>query len=44
VAARLGWDCADTLDDAIAMATADHGRGATITYLHLPPLMMADVE
>ena len=44
VAARMGWDAADTLDEAIAMATADLGRSATITYLHLPPLVIADVE
>jgi hypothetical protein len=44
VAARMGWESADTLDKAIAMATADHGRSATITYLHLPPLVIADVE
>ncbi|HXR24542.1 MAG TPA: lactate racemase domain-containing protein [Candidatus Binataceae bacterium] len=44
VAARLGWEAADTLDEAIAMATADHGRSASITYLHLPPLVIADVE
>jgi hypothetical protein len=44
VAARLGWEAADTLDQAIAAATADHGRSATITYLHLPPLVIADVE
>jgi len=44
VAARLGWEAADTLDEAIAMATSAHGRSATITYLHLPPLVIADVE
>jgi len=44
VAARLGWDSADTLDEAIAMATSDLGRSASITYLHLPPLVIADVE
>ncbi len=44
VAARLGWDAADTLDEAIAMATSDLGRSASITYLHLPPLVIADVE
>jgi hypothetical protein len=32
------------LDEAIAMATSAHGRAATITYLHLPPLVIADVE
>jgi lactate racemase len=44
VAARLGWDAADTLDEAIAMATSELGRSATITYLHLPPIVIADVE
>ena len=44
VAERLGWEAADTLDEAIAMATSAHGRAATITYLHLPPLVIADVE
>ena len=44
VAARLGWDAADSLDEAIAMATSDLGRSASITYLHLPPLVIADVE
>ncbi len=44
VASRLGWDAADTLDEAIAMATSDLGRSASITYLHLPPLVIADVE
>jgi len=44
VATRMGWEPADTLDEAIAMATAEHGRSATITYLHLPPLVIADVE
>jgi hypothetical protein len=43
VAERLGWEAADTLDEAIAMATAELGRSATITYLHLPPLVIADV-
>ena len=44
VAARLGWESADTLDEAIAMATSELGRSATITYLHLPPIVIADVE
>ncbi|HKD67983.1 MAG TPA: lactate racemase domain-containing protein [Candidatus Binataceae bacterium] len=44
VAARMGWEPADTLDQAIAMATAELGRSASITYLHLPPLVIADVE
>jgi lactate racemase len=44
VAERMGWESADTLDEAIAMATTELGRSATITYLHLPPLVIADVE
>ncbi len=44
VAQRLGWESAETLDEAIAMATSDLGRSAKITYLHLPPLVIADVE
>jgi hypothetical protein len=40
----MGWEAADTLDQAIAMATSDLGRSASITYLHLPPLVIADVE
>ena len=44
VATRMGWESADTLDEAIAMATSDLGRSASITYLHLPPLVIADVE
>ncbi|MGH7863670.1 MAG: lactate racemase domain-containing protein, partial [Candidatus Binataceae bacterium] len=44
VAARLGWESADTLDEAIAMATSELGRSATITYLHLPPIVIADVQ
>jgi hypothetical protein len=44
VATRMGWEAADTLDQAIAMATSELGRSASITYLHLPPLVIADVE
>jgi hypothetical protein len=44
VAARLGWEAADTLEQAIAMATADIGRSATITYLHFPAPVIADVS
>ena len=44
VAARLGWDAADTLDEAIALATSDLGHSSTITYLHAPPAVIADVE
>lgn len=44
VAQRLGWETAETVEEAIAMARAELGRSASITYLHLPPLVIADVE
>jgi hypothetical protein len=44
VATRMGWEAAESLEMAIAMATADAGSSASITYLHLPPLVIADVE
>jgi hypothetical protein len=44
VAQRLGWDAADTLDEAIALATSELGHSSTITYLHAPPAVIADVE
>jgi lactate racemase len=36
----LGWESALRLSDAIDMARAVHGRGATIAMLHLPPIVM----
>jgi len=32
------------MDDALEMASDEVGRDATITHLHTPPLMMADVS
>jgi hypothetical protein len=40
---RLGFTAASTLQDALEMAGDVVGRGATITHLHNPPLVMADV-
>jgi hypothetical protein len=40
---RLGFAPASTLDDALEMASDVVGRGATITHLHNPPIVMADV-
>jgi hypothetical protein len=40
---RLGFTPASTLDDALEMASDVVGRGATITNLHNPPFVMADV-
>ena len=40
---RLGFSVASTLQDALEMAEDVVGRHATITHLHNPPLVMADV-
>ncbi|MBI4511069.1 MAG: DUF2088 domain-containing protein [Deltaproteobacteria bacterium] len=39
----LGWERADTLSDAISMARSHMGRGAQITMLHHPPILLTDV-
>ncbi|MFN0089419.1 MAG: lactate racemase domain-containing protein [Acidimicrobiales bacterium] len=41
---RLGFHPATTLDDALEMATDVVGRAPTITHLHNPPILMADVS
>ncbi len=40
---RLGFTPASTLDDALEMASDVVGRHPTITHLHNPPIVMADV-
>ena len=40
---RLGFAPASTLTDALEMAGDVVGRHATITHIHNPPLLMADV-
>jgi hypothetical protein len=40
---RLGFTSASTLQDALEMAEDVVGRDASITHLHTPPLVMADV-
>jgi hypothetical protein len=40
---RLGFTAASTLNDALEMAADVVGRDATITHLHNPPIVMADV-
>jgi hypothetical protein len=40
---RLGFRPASTLNDALEMASDVVGRDATITHLHNPPILMADV-
>ena len=40
---RMGFKPASTLRDALEMAEDTVGRDPTITHLHSPPLLMADV-
>jgi hypothetical protein len=41
---RLGFTPATTLTDALELASDVVGRSPTITHLHMPPLMVADVS
>jgi hypothetical protein len=41
---RLGFKPASTLQDALEMASDVVGRDATITHIHNPPILMADVH
>jgi hypothetical protein len=41
---RLGFTPASTMDDAFEMAQDVVGRAPTVTHLHTPPLLMADVS
>ena len=41
---RLGFAPASTLADALEMASDVVGRDPTITHMHAPPLMLADVQ
>ncbi len=43
-ARRLGFRVASTLADALEMARDTVGSSPSITYLHAPPLVMADVR
>ena len=44
VAARLGFRAASTLADALEMASGTVGSSPSITYLHSPPHLLADVR
>jgi hypothetical protein len=44
VPARLGWDSAESVSEAIAMAKSFVGPSPSITMMHHPPIVMADVE
>jgi hypothetical protein len=41
---RLGFKPASTLDDALEMASDVVGPAPTISHLHCPPIMIADVH
>jgi hypothetical protein len=41
---RLGFSPASTLDDALEIASDVVGTSPTITHLHNPPMLMADVR
>ncbi len=41
---RLGFRAASTLDDALEMAQDVVGPSPTLTHLHAPPILMADVQ
>jgi hypothetical protein len=44
VPARLGWEAAESVTEAIAMAKSYVGPSPSITMMHHPPIVMADVE
>ena len=41
---RMGFRAASTLEDALEMASGTVGRSPSITYLHNPPHLIADVR
>jgi lactate racemase len=41
---RLGFSPASTMDDALELATDVVGPSPTLTHIHTPPLLMADVR
>ena len=41
---RMGFAPASSFDDALEMASDVVGRSPTLTHLHTPPILMADVR
>lgn len=39
----MGWECADTVEQALEMAQSFLGRKPSVTHLHIPPINMVDV-
>jgi len=44
VPAMMGWERADTMAEALAMAKSHVGPSPEISLLHLPPILITDVE
>jgi len=43
VADLLGFETAPTVEEAVAMARSELGAGSSVTCLHTPPILIADV-
>jgi hypothetical protein len=43
-AARLGWDTAPTMDEALSMAQSYLGHRPSVTFFRMPPIVMADLS
>ena len=43
-AARMGWDTAATMDEALGMARDYLGRTPSITLMHVPPIGLAEMH
>jgi lactate racemase len=43
-ARTMGWDTASTMDEALEMAQSHVGRKPSVTLMHIPPILMADVS
>jgi lactate racemase len=41
---QLGWERAGSVEEAIEMARGSAGRAASISLLHSPPIVMADLS
>lgn len=41
---RLGWESARTIDEALEMAKETHGEEQSVTVMHHPPFVVADVK
>ncbi|MGH2819650.1 MAG: lactate racemase domain-containing protein, partial [Actinomycetota bacterium] len=41
---RMGFRTASTFQDALEMSSDSTGRSPSITYLHTPPLTLAEVR